>query len=172
MGRLLSVLALVGVVCGCHDPVTEVVVVMQSDLAIPAETETLSFSANQGPVPPMNGGFGLTAEGSTSLFGFTFPLSIGFTSGGGTPNFSITLQLMHGVNQFGAPNILVSRTATDIRFVDQKTMMLVLPFLRACACNGTSCPSTDNPDCNSLEHPALQPLDPAIAGSRMMMAAP
>jgi hypothetical protein len=168
MGRLPTVLVLVGVVCGCHDPVTEVVVVMQSDLSIPAETESVAFSVNPGPVSP---GIGSFPQGS-SLFGRAFPLSIGFTSGGETPNFSITLQLLRAVNQFGVASIAVSRTVTDIRFVDQKTMMLVLPFLRACACDGTSCPSTDNPDCDSLQNPALRPFDPEVAGPGTLMAAP
>ena len=57
MGRLLSMAVLAGTVAGCHDPVTEVVVVMQSDLAIPADAESVNVSFNPGPLPPMIGGF-------------------------------------------------------------------------------------------------------------------
>ena len=109
---------------------------------------------------------------ATPLDSGLFPLSVGFTSSGATPNFSITVQLLHGLNQFGAPNIVVSRTVTDIRFTDQKMMMLVLPLLRVCACDGTSCPSTDNPDCDSFRTPVLQPLDPAVARPSATMVAP
>ena len=39
-------------------------------------------------------------------------------------------------------------------------MMLVLPMNRACACQGTSCPSPGNPECDDMTNPALQPFDP------------
>jgi hypothetical protein len=172
MGRLLSMLVLVGALAGCHDPVTEVVVVMPSDLEFPGDAENMSISYNTGPLPPMIGGFGRATQG-TPLFGLTSPLSLGFASGGEASSFSLTIQLFHGVNQVGMPNIVISRTVTDIRFLEQKIMMLTLPLLRACACAGTSCPSTDNPDCSSLNHPALQPFDRTVAEpSSMMLLAP
>ena len=40
--------------------------------------------------------------------------------------------------------------------------MLVVPMMRACACQGTSCPGPGNPDCDELHAPALQPFDPAV----------
>jgi hypothetical protein len=171
MGRLLSMAVLAGMLAGCHDPVTEVVVVMQSDLAIPTDADRIIVSFNSGIFPPMIGGFDTTnREGN--LFGRSFPLSLGFTSGGGTSTFSITVQLLHGTNQAGAPNIAVGRTVTDIRFVDQEMMMFMLPLLRVCACEGTSCPNVDNPDCQSFQTPVLEPLDPAMAVPSATMLGP
>jgi hypothetical protein len=42
-------------------------------------------------------------------------------------------------------------------------MMLVLPMNRACACQGTSCPSPGDPECDNIDQPALQPFDSAVA---------
>jgi hypothetical protein len=151
--------------------VTEVVVVVQSDLTIPTDTDGVIASFNPGPLPPMIGGFE-TRNINDPLEDHSFPVSLGFTSAGTTPNFSITVQLLHGVRQGGTASIAVSRTVTDIRFIDQKMMMLVLPLLRACACDGTSCPNTDNPDCESFHSPSLDPLDPAVADPSPMMIAP
>jgi hypothetical protein len=174
MGRPVPALSLSlllsAAVASCHDPVTEVVVVMQSDLSIPGEAQRIAVSYNAGPLPPLIGGVAVTTMNEL-LYGRTFPLSIGFTSGGNTSSFSITTQLLKGVNQGGSDDIAVSRTVTDIRFVDETMTMLVLPLLRACACDGTSCP-TGNSDCDSLHNPAVQPLDPAVAGTDIRMFAP
>ena len=76
----------------------------------------------------------------------------------------MTVQLLHGLADVSnIPSIVVSRTITDIRVSPQKTMMLVLPMLRQCACQGTTCPAPGDPDCDNLTQPALQLLDPAIA---------
>src|SRR5262249_55162776 len=123
MWRLVPALVSLVVLAGCHDQVTEEGVVMPSDRVVPADADAVGLSFNPGPFPPSMQSFDSKML-AKDLRGLPFPLSIGFTSGGATPNFSITVQLFHGVNQGGTQNIVVGRTATDIRFVDEKTMML------------------------------------------------
>jgi len=161
MGRLVPVLVLFAALAGCHDPLTEVVLVFESDLTIPVDTNAVQIFSRPGPVPPQIGDFE-TQPSLSPLEGLHFPVAVGVTSGGTTPDFSVTVQFMHAFNEPGT-TILVGRTISDIRFVDQHTMMLVVPFWRACACNGTSCPNDGNPDCDSLSTPVLEPFDPAVA---------
>jgi len=151
------------VVAGCHDPLTEVVLVLESDLAIPAEVDTLQMGIAAGPTAPMVGNF-QTVPTQFFLTGNFFPLSVGFGSAGGTSSFSLTVQLLRS-----ASAIVISRNITDIRFVREQTMMLVVPLLRACACQGTTCPNPGDPDCDNLTSPALQPFDPAVAPPSTMM---
>jgi len=154
-------LFLLSVFAGCRDSLTQVVVVLQSDLLVPTETDGIQTTVIDGPLPP-SPGFGF---GSGFLTGF--PLSFGVTSGGTTSSFSFIVQLMRGANTGVMPSIVVSRTVSDVRFADEQTMMLVVPLLRACACQGTSCPSPGNPMCDALVHPALLPFDPAVAPPSM-----
>ena len=167
--RLLPALVLLAAVAGCRDDVTEVVVVLDGDLRIPTETDGMLVSMNAGPAAPA-GGLGLGT--SSVISGLAFPLSFGFTSEGTSPSFSITVQFVHGLTQGVVPTIVVSRTITDIRFVDQQTMMLVVPFLHACACMGTSCPQPGDPNCDSIQTPVLKPFDPALAPPSTMMNQP
>jgi hypothetical protein len=158
---------LLAAAAGCRDDVTEVVVVLEGDLRIPTEADGLFVAMNAGPQAP-TGGFAT----SSVISGLAFPLSFGFTSEGTSPSFSITVQFVHGVTQGVVPTIVVSRTITDIRFVDQKTMMLVVPFLHVCACMGTSCPQPGDPNCDSIQTPVLKPFDPALAPPSTMMNQP
>lgn len=139
---------------------------MQSDLLIPTETDGLVIAINAGPLAP-TGALG-TLSSTDYIGGLAFPLSIGFVSKGTAPSFSITLQLLHGWSQ-GVPTIVVSRTIADIRFVDQRTMMLVVPMRRACACMGTSCQGAGDPSCENIQTPVLQPFNPALAPPSTMM---
>jgi hypothetical protein len=160
-------LLLLASLAGCHDPLTEVVLVVQSDLEVAAETDGVFVFASDGPFAPDSRAAGLSSGGP--LAG-DFPLSLGINSAGGTSTFSITVELLKGFSSLQpAPLIVVNRTVTDIRFVDQQTMMLVLPLLRACACQGTSCPAPGNPLCDNIDKPALQPFDPTIAPPSTMM---
>jgi hypothetical protein len=161
MGRLVPVLLLFAALAGCHDPLTEVVLVFESDLNIPVDTNAVQISFRPGPEPPQIGDFE-TQTSLSPLDGLRFPVAVGVTSAGNTPDFSVTVQFMPGFNEPGT-TILVGRTISDIRFVDQQTMMLVVPFSRACACDGTSCPNDGNPDCESLRAPVLEPFDPSVA---------
>ena len=85
-----------------------------------------------------------------------------------TTTFSITVRLFKGLTS-PSPALVISRTVTDIRFVPGQTMMLVLPMNRACACQGTSCPSPGNPECDNIDQPTLQPFDPAVAPPSSML---
>ena len=155
---LLPPLLLLSALAGCRESLTQVVVVLQSDLVIPTETDGMQTAVMDGPLPPVpNSGFGV------GLAGGGFPLAFGVTSGGVTSSFSFTVQLTRGFSTGTLPSIVVSRTVSDIRFVDEQTMMLVVPLLRACACQGTSCPSPGNPMCDAIDRPALLPFDPAVA---------
>jgi len=153
-------------VAGCHDPVTEVVLVLESDLVLPNDADTLQVATIAGPSAPAVNDFNVFTT-QASLFGVAFPLSIGFSSGG-TQSFSLTVQLLRAAA--GTQTIVVSRSITNIRFVAQETMMLVVPLFRACACQGTSCPNPGDPDCDNLASPALEPFDPAVAPPNSMMA--
>jgi hypothetical protein len=145
---------------GCHEPLTQVVLVIQSDLKPPTEVDGMDVAAIQGPYAPQVQSF---FGGSGFPLG-QFPLSVGFTSHGMTESFSITVRLFRGTTQVVNPAIVVSRTVTDIHFVDQQTKMFVLPMLKACACQGSTCPSPgSNPDCDNLDDPPVVPFDPAVA---------
>ena len=153
------------VFAGCHEELTQVVLVVQSDLTVPSDVDGMDVSTVEGPfAPPVNPFF--------NQFGQTlppFPLSVGFQSGGGTRSFSAVVRLIRGA--FSTPTLVISRTVTDVRFVDQQTVMLLFPMNRACACQGTSCPSPGNPECDDMENPELLPFDPAVAPPSTMMGA-
>jgi len=165
--RLLPVLMLLAVVAGCHESATEVVVVLQSDLVVPTDFDGTRFDMNAGAVAPSGqpGSF-------TTLTGVAepFPLSIAFlpqetteTFPVATASFSLRVQLQRGVVAGPPLETVVTRAITDIRFVDEQRMMVVVPLLRACACTGTSCPNPGNPDCDDIKSPTLQPWDPAVS---------
>jgi hypothetical protein len=143
---------------GCRHNITEVALVVESDLNVPADVEQMDVGSVAGPfAPQVNPFFSGTGEQIAP-----FPLSVGFESDGMTTTFSITVRFFKGVTS-PSPALVMSRTVTDIRFVTGQTMMLVLPMKRACACQGTSCPSPGNPECDNIDQPALQPFDPAVA---------
>ena len=146
-------------VAGCHDDFTQIALVVQSDLQVPTDVDAMDVASVMGSfAPPVNSFF----NGPTGSIG-SFPLSVGFETGGSTPNFSITVRLFRGVGTLPQPTLVVSRTVTAIHFVPDHTMMLVLPMNRECACVGTTCPSAGNPNCDNLDNPTLEPFDPAVA---------
>jgi hypothetical protein len=162
---LPSALLLLLFCAGCHDDLTQVVLVIQSDLTVPTEVDGMDVAAIEGPLaPPVNPFFIGTSDRLLA-----FPVSVGFTSGGRTKSFSVVVRLFRGVFQVPNPPIVISRAAVDIGFVDEQTMMLVLPLKRVCACQGTSCPNPGNPECDKLDGPALEPFDPAVAPPSTMM---
>jgi hypothetical protein len=142
---------------GCRQDVTEVALVVQSDLAVPADVDAVDVASIAGPFAPPANGFFVTGQNLTP-----FPLSVGFESGGMTNLFSVTVRLFKGATS-PSPAVVLSRTVTAIRFVPEQTMMLVLPMNRACACQGTSCPGPGDPECDNIDEPALQPFDSAVA---------
>jgi hypothetical protein len=149
--------------CGGESPPTEVVVVLQSDLVIPSETDGIQMSVSAGAAAPIPSGAQSINEGA-SLRG-DFPVSLAFTAGEMTTSLSLTAQLL--LNLFSpigtSPSVVVSRTITDVRFSPHTKMMLVVPMLRLCACHGTSCPVPGNPECDNIAGPSLQPFDPEVA---------
>jgi len=154
------------VLAGCHDELTQVVLVVQSDLSVPSDVDGMDVSAIEGPYAPNPNPF-------FNQFGQTlppFPLSVGFQSGGATASFSAVVRLMRGTFS-STPVLVMSRTVTDVRFVDQQTMMLLFPMNRACACQGTSCPDPGDPECDNMDNPELLPFDPAVAPPSTMMGA-
>jgi len=162
--RVLPACALWLVSAGCAGssrPRYDVVLVLQSDLSVPTEADGLQIQIVGGSSAPdptgRNGnGVGVALSGG-------FPLSLRVLDDAAQASFSTTVQLLSGLPGTSPATIVVRRTATDIRFPADGTMMLVLPLLRRCACQGTTCPAPGDPDCDNIDHPALQPFDPAVA---------
>jgi hypothetical protein len=147
------------VVAGCGPDLTEVVVAIHSDLTPGTEVDGIQVTYQAGS---------LSSNFNPPLFASldtrsTFPMSAGFASReDGPASFSVTVQFMK-TNGFESL-IVVSRKATAVQFVREQTLMFVLPMMRVCACQGTTCPNPgENPDCDDLVDPELVPLDPAIA---------
>jgi hypothetical protein len=163
VSRLLLPLLLLA---GCHEELTQVVLVVQSDLSVPSDVDGMDVSAIEGPfAPPVSPFFNQSGQTLPP-----FPLSVGFQSGGATRSFSAVVRLMTGTFS-STPTLIVSRTVTDVRFADQQTVMLLFPMNRACACQGTSCPGPGNPECDNMDNPELLPFDPAVAPPSTMMGA-
>jgi hypothetical protein len=167
-GLVLTGALMVLLLAGCEaDELTQVVLVVQSDLMVPGEVDGMDVAAIEGPyAPPVNPFFG----GAAPALG-PFPRSVGFRSGGTTRSFSAVIRLFRGAPSLPTPTLVISRTVTDVRFVDDQTMMLLFPLNRMCACQGTTCPGPGNPACDNLDAPELQPFDPAIAPPSTMMGA-
>ena len=145
---------------GCHEPLTQVVLVIQSDLKPPTEVDGMDVAAIQGPYAPQVQSF----FGGSGIPLGQFPAVRRVHVARNVGEFSITVRLFRGTTQVVNPAIVVSRTVTDIHFVDQQTKMFVLPMLKACACQGSTCPSPgSNPDCDNLDDPPVVPFDPAVA---------
>lgn len=162
----LSVSLVLLATTGCRDEliVSEVVVVLDSDLAIPSEVNAVDMAVITGPIAPID-----AATLQQSLAG-EFPVPLGFVTRGNTSSFSFIVRLLVWETPTSAlPEIVVVKTVSDVRFVAGEKRMLVLPMSRACACEGTTCPLPGNPACDSLRNPALEPLDPNVAPPSPMM---
>jgi hypothetical protein len=155
-------------VAGCRDDLTQVVLVIESDLSIPSDVDGIDVLSSPGPFAPSIPSF---FEGNGIQLQ-TFPMSVGFVTSGSTSTFSFAVRFFHGVFQGQTPMLVMSRTVTDVRFVDQTTMMLELQMLRVCACSGSTCPSPGNPACDNIDRPALVPFDPTIAPRSTNMSVP
>jgi hypothetical protein len=148
---------------GCSDPPPqpEVALVLQSDLSIPIDADGVQVAVIGGPFAPDP--TGRDASITAALLSGEFPVSLRVIEDRPESTFSTTVQLLQGLDGGAAqPSIVLSRTVTDIPFSAQKTM-LVLPLLRRCACQGTTCPTPGDPDCDNIDQPVLQPFDPMIA---------
>jgi len=137
---------------GCHDPVTQIVLVVDSDLVAPGEVNRLELEIDQPG--------GVTERREFDLHANEFPATGTLVPGdaAGYGPFSVRASL------FLLPNDtdpVVVRTVSGVRFVRGATRMLYIALPRACACAGTSCPNALTPACADLTNPPLVSFDPA-----------
>src|SRR5262249_7000477 len=104
-----------GLATGCHDPITEVVVLLESDLVVPNDANLIEVQAQAGTLAPMTFGGGNFLSSDQH-----FPMSIGFTSGGSTDVFSFTVAL--SVTS-ATTTLVIRRSAIGIRFAQQQIRM-------------------------------------------------
>jgi hypothetical protein len=147
---------------GCHDPVTEVVVVIDTDLSLPAEADTLEVQVTS-PRGTQTFTYGQVSAPTGPNALPKFPATIGVVpSDGSEALFTVTATLLLTPNdpRFGN-QVVVARKATDVRFVHGQTRMLFVSLLRACRCVGTSCPDPrGTTECSDLAGPTLADFDP------------
>jgi hypothetical protein len=154
--RALTGIALLAL-AGCHSSVTEVVIIVDTDLSTPREADALQLKISSA-----------NFSASPSFGGFTgqplpkFPATIGVVPGPGGPTpFSVTATLLLTKAQTHEQDIVAVRNATDVQFVPGQTRAIVLTLLRACACKGTNCPDpATTPACADLVAPTLSTFDP------------
>jgi hypothetical protein len=163
-----ALLVALPIVAGCRDDLTQVVLVIESDLAVTSDVDSVDVTSTPGPfapsLPPFFQNNPLPPGG--------FPMSVGFVSSGKTADFSFVVRFFHGAFQTTTPALVMSRTVTDVRFVDQQTMMLELQMLRVCACSGSTCPNPGNSACDNIDRPLLVPFDPMVAPPSTNMPVP
>jgi hypothetical protein len=154
--RALLATALLAAV-GCHDAVTEIVLVIDTDLSVPSEVDLLVLELDT-PAGVVRSRYEL---GGASAAATKFPATVGLVPGdaGGYGPFGITASLLHTTPD-GAGIIVVHRTVAGLRFVRGSTRVLFLSLLRACDCQGTTCPNALDPACSDLDNPTLTPFDP------------
>lgn len=164
---------------GCHEGITEVVVVVTSDLQ-PSQARwsvmLADFSSQDarplypGPSHPV----GFPAE--------EMPATMGITSGGQTQTFSGLVALYGPLA--GGDTVLVERAFSGVDFVPHETRMLVMSLESDCiVCRGASCPTLPKfgseylpnldyswgnlsealPGCDLVNPPTL-PFDPSVVG--------
>lgn len=145
---------------GCHDPVTEVVLVVDTDLAVPSEVELMTIEIDGKVISRLN----------YELGPGDFPATLGLlpSSDVGDRRFDLSVSLFR--RQGAMPVALVARRAAiGVRFVPGATKALFVPISRACACQGTVCPNPSPPACADLTSPMLTPFDPTKV-SRIQVA--
>lgn len=142
------------VAAGCHDPVTEVVVVVDTNLAVPTDFELLTLEISPASQHIQRESYDLGSPNAPA-----FPLTLGLVPGGvpGDEPFDVTAALLH--REGSSTTIVVQRKATGVRFVKGATRALTLFFPSACACHGTNCPNPALSECNDLVAPTLPPFD-------------
>jgi hypothetical protein len=141
---------------GCHDPVTEIVLVVDTDLSAPTEVNQLDLEIDA-PAGPTRQQFDLSARGAA-----TFPATVGLVpaDAAGFGAIDVTVSL---VNTQGGPQALpiLRRKASGVRFVRGAVRMLFISLSRTCACVGTSCPNALDAACADVVDPTLAPFDPS-----------
>jgi len=157
---------------GCHHaPVTEIVLVIDTDLSLPPKGSAYSAGAEADALevvvssPRVNidqaFGGGLASLGTVQHPTLpTFPATIGLVprDDAGYGPFDVRAALYRMSSEVTPLEVVVERKATAVQFVRGETRVLYLSLLKACRCAGTSCPST--PPCGDLASPTLTPFDP------------
>jgi hypothetical protein len=170
--RLLAALVAVAAAptAGCFPDATEVVVVVDTDLAL-GEFGSIGLSIANGS----NSSFSQTA---TFISGqMQLPATIGVVPSNGVADFTVTAVLwppgvfdggsgpqrppaFPGMGTPAGPIPLVTRKASHARFVSGEQRVLFLPLQRVCLCAGTSCPHALDVECRELMSPTLPSFDP------------
>jgi hypothetical protein len=166
--------SLAGVVLalGCHHAaVTEIVLVIDTDLRLPPQGSAYAGSADADALeivvssPRVNidqaFGGGLASLGTVQHPTLPrFPATIGLVprDDAGYAPFDVRAALYRMSSEVTPLEVVVERRATAVQFVRGETRVLYLSLLKACACAGTSCPAT--PPCADLAAPTLTPFDP------------
>jgi hypothetical protein len=159
----IASLAAIGLAAGCERSATEVVLVIDTDLSLPDQADTLSVriasaSFNQG----LEFGPGNLAAGYMTLP--SFPTSLGILPHAGEADapFDVTVALETTRGAMASTQPIVQRSATGVHFVEGQTRLLFIALPRSCACAGTQCPSPlSSPQCADLVAPVLSAFDPA-----------
>ena len=131
-------------VSGCHEPVTEILLVVDSDLAVPAEIDGLTINGAGAPI-----------QVDLNAAGVALPATLGLLpTGDNPPPFSVSAQATR------QGQVVASRHATNVQFVHGQRRVLLLSLVRACACLAPPCAANTDPACADLDSPALPVLDP------------
>jgi len=145
---------------GCYDPVTEVLLVVPSDLTLDISSfATVLVTPGNGLPKPADG------FGSPLL---RLPLTASVVTAGSTASFSA--EVIMGSSPFQGDRVLITRTVFGVRFEDHQTRMLILPLVSACGCHNDVCP-IPGPRCEDLTNPPLVPFDPALANDNAALLA-
>jgi hypothetical protein len=145
----LTVLALAcGLVLGaCREP-TEVVVVVDSDMQAGIDFDTVRFVMLSG------GSFRAELASATAVPATLGVVPLEFDS---RPRFDITIEVTKGFDFNGNPVPVVTRRVSNIPFVADEQLALLVEIWRECACRGTNCRS--DPPCNDILAPTLIDFD-------------
>ena len=151
---------------GCHSPVTEVVVVVDTDLSLPADADTLELHV---ATQSLDHAYVYGAASAAATPGAsaqplpTFPATLGLVPAGALDApFSVTASLAFAPAGGAARRLVVSRTVSGVRFVSGERRVLFVSLLRACVCAGGSCPDVAGPPaCADVTSPSLPAFDPA-----------
>jgi hypothetical protein len=147
--RALGVLALAGAALlgGClHDP-TEIVVVVDTDLKLGIEFDTIQFML-----------FGNAPAGIPIAQSTTLPATLGVVpQASGAQQFDVMAVASQGFDTSGMSKPVVQRRVSNIRFVPNEIRSVFIPLLRQCMCQGTNCDT--NPPCNDIVTPTLAAFD-------------
>jgi hypothetical protein len=147
-----------GLASGCAGAaatkMSEVDIVVQSDLGDSAMIARLRSSW-------ATGGAQLSIGAGAATPNPVLPMTLAFRSPQPPSGLDLQFQL-EGQDSTGG-GVYVVRSLLDVQLVDGQRLMLPLPLVAACACQGSTCPPPGNPDCEDLTAPALLPVDPGVA---------